>query len=89
MTHGMRTDVHTSPGTRGGGDRRGGAAPYAPLPLRIFLGVTFVFPGLGKLFYRALMKDTGAGSIGDTMGAVRDSTAFPALVALALKTPAG
>ncbi|MFC8876050.1 MULTISPECIES: DoxX family protein [Streptomyces] len=89
MTHGMRTDVHTSPGTRGGGDRRDGAARYALLPLRIFLGVTFVYAGLDKLFDGAFMKEAGAGSVGDTMRAVRDSSAVPALVDLALKSPAG
>ncbi len=35
------------------------------------------------------MKDSGAGSVGDMMRAVRDSSAVPALVDLALKSPSG
>ncbi|WP_226025759.1 DoxX family membrane protein [Streptomyces hyderabadensis] len=87
MTHGMRTDVHISPGGRG--DWRDNAGRYALLPLRIFLGVTFVYAGLDKLTDSAFMKDAGAGSIGDMMRTVRDSSAVPALVDLALKNPAG
>jgi thiosulfate dehydrogenase (quinone) large subunit len=87
MTHGMRTDAHISPGS--GGDWRDHAARYALLPLRIFLGVTFVYAGLDKLTDSAFMKDAGAGSIGDLMRTVRDSSAVPALVDLALKNPAG
>ncbi|MEV5700630.1 DoxX family membrane protein [Streptomyces anthocyanicus] len=87
MTHGMRTDVHISPGS--GGDWRDHAARYALLPLRIFLGVTFVYAGLDKLTDSAFMKDSGAGSVGDMMRTVRDSSAVPALVDLALKNPPG
>ncbi len=88
MTHGMRTDAYTSrPGD--GGGRREQAARYALLPLRIFLGVTFVYAGLDKLTDSAFMKDSGAGSVGDMMRAVRDSSAVPALVDLALKSPSG
>ncbi|MFI0807456.1 DoxX family protein [Streptomyces echinatus] len=88
MTHGMRTDTHTmrldSP--RGWRDT---AAHYALLPLRVFLGVTFVYAGLDKLTDSAFMQAGGAGSIGDTMRAARDSAAIPALVDLALKSPVG
>lgn len=87
MTHGMRTDVDISPGS--GGDWRDSAARYALLPLRIFLGVTFVYAGLDKLTDSAFMKDAGAGSLGDMMRTVRDSSAVPALVDLALKNPPG
>ncbi|TDT37558.1 thiosulfate dehydrogenase [quinone] large subunit [Streptomyces sp. BK208] len=87
MTHGMRTEVHLSPG--GGGTWRDHAARYALVPLRIFLGVTFVYAGLDKLTDSAFMKDAGAGSVGDMMRAVRDSSAVPALVDLALKSPSG
>ncbi|MFJ8540896.1 DoxX family membrane protein [Streptomyces sp. NPDC093586] len=88
MTHGMRTDPHVS-GLNGGRDWRDGATRYALLPLRIFLGVTFVYAGLDKLTDSAFLKDSGAGSIGDMMRAVRDSSAVPALVDLALKSPPG
>ena len=89
MTHGMRTDTY-SPYLNGGGQNwRDSATRYALLPLRIFLGVTFLYAGLDKLTDSAFMKDGGAGSIGDTMRAVRDSSAIPALVDLALKNPVG
>ncbi|MEU0137144.1 DoxX family protein [Streptomyces sp. NPDC006296] len=65
------------------------AAEYALLPLRIFLGVTFVYAGLDKLTDSTFLSASGAGSIGETMHAVRDSAAIPGLVDLALKGPAG
>ncbi|MFE5791816.1 DoxX family protein [Streptomyces sp. NPDC056503] len=65
------------------------ASRYALLPLRIFLGVTFVYAGLDKLTDPAFFADSGAGSIGDTMRGVRDSSAIPALVDLALHSPTG
>ncbi|MES4888324.1 DoxX family protein [Streptomyces sp. NPDC096012] len=88
MTHGMRTDTNTA---RLDGRRslRDSAARYALLPLRIFLGVTFIYAGLNKLTDSAFLRSGGAGSIGDTMRAVRDSAAIPALVDLALKSPVG
>ncbi|MFF9766942.1 DoxX family protein [Streptomyces sp. NPDC053086] len=88
MTHGMRTDTHSIrlDGPRGWRDT---AAHYALLPLRVFLGVTFVYAGLDKLTDSAFMQSGGAGSIGDTMRAARDSAAIPALVDLALKNPVG
>ncbi|MFD5105654.1 DoxX family protein [Streptomyces cinereoruber] len=84
----------------GGGDRGPGegdgtgawkalASRYALLPLRIFLGVTFVYAGLDKLTDSSFFADTGSGSIGETMRGVRDVSAIPALVDLALKNPAG
>ncbi|MFF4586854.1 DoxX family protein [Streptomyces sp. NPDC001388] len=88
MTHGMRTDTHP-PYLGGGRGWRDTATRYALLPLRVFLGVTFIYAGLDKLTDSAFMKDGGAGSIGDTMRAVRDSSAIPALVDLALKNPVG
>ncbi|WP_395572085.1 DoxX family membrane protein [Streptomyces sp. BK79] len=88
MAHGMRTDAYTTrPGDDGGW--RDQATRYALLPLRIFLGVTFVYAGLDKLTDSAFMKDSGAGSVGDMMRTVRDSSALPSLVDLALKSPSG
>jgi thiosulfate dehydrogenase [quinone] large subunit len=88
MTHGMRTDTHTS---YLDGDRswRDTATRYALLPLRVFLGVTFIYAGLDKLTDSAFMKSSGSGSIGETMRSARDSSAIPALVDLALKNPVG
>ncbi|MGW0362076.1 DoxX family protein [Streptomyces sp. NPDC002990] len=65
------------------------AARYALLPLRIFLGVTFVYAGLDKLTDPAFLSATGEGSIGELMRGVRDSSALPALVDLGLKSPVG
>ncbi|GGS93625.1 MULTISPECIES: DoxX family protein [Streptomyces] len=86
MTHGMRTETSS---TGGAGGWRADATRYALLPLRIFLGVTFVYAGLDKLTDGAFLKDSGAGSVGDMMRTVRDSSAIPALVDLALKNPSG
>ncbi|MGW1507740.1 DoxX family protein [Streptomyces sp. NPDC002394] len=68
---------------------RAAASRYALLPLRVFLGVTFVYAGLDKLTDSAFLTDTGTGSIGEMMRGVRDSSAIPALVDLALHNPTG
>lgn len=68
---------------------RNRARRYALLPLRIFLGVTFVYAGLDKLTDSAFLSASGTGSIGEMMNAVRDSAAIPGLVDLALKSPEG
>lgn len=87
MAHGMRTDSHTSY-VRSSGWRES-ASRYALLPLRVFLGVTFIYAGLDKLTDSAFMSATGAGSIGEMMEGVRDLSAIPALVDLSLKSPVG
>ncbi|MDG9716873.1 DoxX family protein [Streptomyces sp. DH24] len=89
MTHGMRTDPHDPYLDGGRGGWRDTVSHYALLPLRVFLGVTFVYAGLDKLTDSAFMKDSGAGSVGDLMRSVRDSSAVPALVDLALENPPG
>ncbi|MFJ3233353.1 DoxX family protein [Streptomyces sp. NPDC086787] len=86
MTHRIRTDTYISASD---GDWRDTATRYALLPLRVFLGVTFIYAGVDKLTDSAFLKSAGTGSIGDTMRAVRDSSAIPALVDLALKSPVG
>ncbi|MFB6990191.1 DoxX family protein [Streptomyces sp. NPDC056178] len=81
-----------STNVRGLGEQRGLgelAREHALLPLRIFLGVTFIYAGLDKLTDSSFFRASGAGSIGETMHAVRDSSAIPALVDLALKSPGG
>lgn len=91
----MRGGWWMTPGTGAGvrigdgGDRRDRALRYALVPLRVFLGVTFVYAGLDKLTDSAFMKDAGAGSVGEMMRAVRDSAAVPALVDLSLRSPVG
>ncbi|MFF9089474.1 DoxX family protein [Streptomyces sp. NPDC014991] len=88
MTHGMRTDTYTN---RLSGPRpwRDVATHYALLPLRVFLGVTFVYAGLNKLTDSAFFHSSGTGSIGETLRAARGSAALPALIDLALKSPVG
>jgi len=88
MTYGTRTDTHP-PYLDGGRDWRDSATRYALLPLRVFLGVTFIYAGLDKLTNSDVMKSSGAGSVGETMRAVRNSSAIPALVDLSLKNPVG
>ncbi|MFI5566071.1 DoxX family membrane protein [Streptomyces sp. NPDC051740] len=82
----MRTDTY-SPHLDSDRDWRDTATRYALVPLRLFLGVTFLYAGLDKLTDSAFMKDSGAGSIGDMMRGVRDSSALPALVDMALESP--
>ncbi|MET9373099.1 DoxX family protein [Streptomyces sp. NPDC002992] len=97
--HGAYGTVGGGPGGPGGSGGPGGpggptgwratASRYALLPLRVFLGVTFIYAGLDKLTDSSFMADTGSGSIGEMMRGVRDSSAVPALVDLALKNPTG
>lgn len=87
MTHGFRTDTHDPYLDGGGRNWRDLATHYALLPLRIFLGVTFIYASLDKLTDSAFLKDSGSGSIGDMMRAVRDSAAIPSMVDMALDNP--
>ncbi|MFJ6084096.1 DoxX family protein [Streptomyces sp. NPDC001002] len=88
MTYGTRTDMQT-PYLDEGRSWRDTATRYALLPLRVFLGVTFIYAGLDKLTDSAFLKDSGSGSVGEMMRAVRDSSAIPAMVDMALKNPVG
>ncbi|WP_447037918.1 DoxX family protein [Streptomyces sp. DSM 118878] len=87
MAHGMRTDSHTHYARRE--DWRTTASRYALVPLRIFLGVTFIYAGLDKLTDGAFLRASGVGSIGQMMTDLRDISAIPALVDLSLKSPVG
>ncbi|MCT4355725.1 DoxX family protein [Streptomyces sp. Je 1-79] len=85
---------HGGRGGRGGGPGgltawKNAASRYALLPLRLFLGITFVYAGLDKLTDSGFMADSGSGSIGEMMRGVRDTSAVPALVDLALNNPVG
>ncbi|MGP4003125.1 DoxX family protein [Streptomyces sp. 8N706] len=91
MTH---ADLDRTGGRRAEGlgepaSLRGAASRYALLPLRIFLGVTFVYAGVDKLTDPAFLAASGSGSLGELMRSVRDSSAIPVLVDLALKSPTG
>jgi thiosulfate dehydrogenase [quinone] large subunit len=85
----MRMDTHSGYLDDRGGDWRDTATRYALLPLRVFLGVTFIYAGLDKITDSAFLSEAGSGSVGDMMRAVRDSSAIPALVDLSLKNPVG
>lgn len=65
------------------------ASRHALLPLRLFLGVTFVYAGIDKLTDPAFLSAAGDGSIGDMMRGVRDTSAIPGLVDLSLNSPVG
>ncbi|WP_405601210.1 DoxX family protein [Streptomyces sp. NBC_01410] len=89
MTHTYRTTAGYGPVDGGRGGWRERASRYALLPLRIFLGVTFIYAGIDKLTDSQFMAASGSGSIGEMMRSVRDTSAVPALVDLALKSPEG
>ncbi|WP_328670342.1 DoxX family protein [Streptomyces sp. NBC_00322] len=89
MTHTYRTTAGYGSFDGGRGGWRERASRYALVPLRIFLGVTFIYAGIDKLTDSQFMAASGSGSIGDLMRSVRDTSAVPALVDLALKSPEG
>ncbi|MGW7519293.1 DoxX family protein [Streptomyces sp. NPDC054796] len=68
---------------------RATASRYALLPLRLFLGVTFVYAGLDKLTDSAFLSGGGPGSLAEMLDSVRDAAAVPALVDLAQHSPEG
>lgn len=68
------------------GGLRAAAARFALLPLRIFLGITFVYAGIDKLTDDVFLDAGGPGSLHDTLDTLPD-VAIPALVDLAQKAP--
>ncbi|MFK0292975.1 DoxX family membrane protein [Streptomyces sp. NPDC090442] len=87
MAHAHRTHPADLAGTRPGG-LRGGLARHALLPLRLFLGATFLYAGTQKLTDRAFLSAGGKGSLGGLLRQVHDSAALPQLVELAQHSPA-
>ncbi|MEU6851435.1 DoxX family membrane protein [Actinacidiphila alni] len=65
------------------------ARRYALLPLRIFLGVTFIYAGLDKLTSDTFFTDSANGSLLQILHGAHDTAAIPAMVDLALKAPHG
>ncbi|MFF4423925.1 TQO small subunit DoxD [Streptomyces sp. NPDC001549] len=84
-----RTDVLETGAPREVVGLRELASRHALLPLRLFLGVTFVYAGIDKLTDPAFLSASGDGSIGDQMRGVRDTSAIPGLVDLSLNSPVG
>jgi thiosulfate dehydrogenase [quinone] large subunit len=65
------------------------ARRYALLPLRIFLGVTFVYAGLDKLTSATFFTDSANGSLLQILHGAKGGAAIPGMVDLALKAPHG
>jgi thiosulfate dehydrogenase [quinone] large subunit len=89
MTNSLRTETL---GQVGGEQRRGwrdSAGRYALLPLRVFLGVTFIYAAVDKFTTPGFFGSSSPSSVGQTIRAVRDSAAIPQMVDLALKSPTG
>jgi thiosulfate dehydrogenase (quinone) large subunit len=66
---------------------RSTASRYALLPLRMFLGVTFIYAGLNKLSSAGFWADSGSGSLVDQLHGVEKTAALPAMIHLALGSP--
>jgi thiosulfate dehydrogenase [quinone] large subunit len=62
---------------------------YALLPLRVFLGVTFIYAGLDKLTSDTFFTDGANGSLVQILHGAHDNAAIPAMIDLALKAPHG
>ncbi|CAM5389677.1 MULTISPECIES: DoxX family membrane protein [Streptomyces] len=87
MAHGTLLEQPGGLGPRRG--LRGTLRRYALLPLRAFLGVTFVHAGLDKLTDSAFLSATGPGSLGELLDAVHATAGAPFLVDLAQHSPVG
>ncbi|MGW1377576.1 DoxX family membrane protein [Streptomyces sp. NPDC002446] len=72
-----------------GAGLRAQLARHALLPLRVFLGATFLYAGLDKLTDPAFLAAGGTGSLGEMLRQVHDTAALPQLVDLAQKSPVG
>lgn len=68
---------------------RASAARYALVPLRLFLGCTFLYAGIDKLVDPAFLAADGTGSIGEVLRGVHGTAGVPALVDLAQRSPEG
>ncbi|MFC7221172.1 DoxX family membrane protein [Streptomyces polyrhachis] len=78
---------HDSPTSRPG--PRALAERYALLPLRLFLGATFVYAALDKLTDPAFRAASGPGSLADTLAGVESTAGAPFLIDLAQRAPEG
>jgi thiosulfate dehydrogenase (quinone) large subunit len=81
------TSVGTTSDTAPPQGLRSTAVRYALLPLRVFLGVTFIYAGLDKLTDPAFFA--AGGTLETLLHSVRDNAAIPGMVDLALKSPSG
>ncbi|MFF2811738.1 DoxX family protein [Streptomyces sp. NPDC058000] len=88
MAHAHRTHPVDVGGAQTGG-LRGGLARHALLPLRLFLGGTFLYAGLQKLTDPTFLAASGKGSLGELLRQVHDTAALPQLLDLAQRSPVG
>lgn len=63
------------------------ASRYALLPLRLFLGITFVYAGIDKLTDSAFLTGSGPNTLSGTLDAVHDTAAATWMVDLAQTSP--
>lgn len=77
----------TAGGPPDGSGFRAKLARHALLPLRLFLGGTFVYAGLDKLTDPAFLTGSGPGSLVAMLEAVRSTAGAPWMVDLALENP--
>lgn len=92
MVHANRTigaDLAGSGADGSGTGLRGQLTRHALLPLRVFLGATFLYAGVDKLMDPAFLAAGGPGSLGQLLGQVHDTAALPQMVDLAQKSPVG
>ncbi|MBO8186742.1 DoxX family protein [Streptomyces spirodelae] len=68
---------------------RGTASRYALLPLRLFLGITFLYAGIDKLTDPGFLTAKGPGSFAGTLAAVHDGAGATWMVELAQQSPQG
>lgn len=68
---------------------RAALARHALLPLRLFLGATFLYAGLDKVTDPGFLSGTGPDSLAAMMEGVRQTAGAPWMVDLALKNPEG
>ncbi|OEU85309.1 hypothetical protein DB35_15805 [Streptomyces abyssalis] len=70
------------------GSLRARASKYALLPLRLFLGVTFIYAGLDKLLLnKEFLSGKGGDSLATVLESSRDAAAIPAMIDLAQNDP--
>lgn len=75
--------------TGGGSGLRATLTRHALLPLRLFLGATFVYAGLDKLTDPAFLSGSGPGSLVAMLEGVQQTAGATWMVDLALTNPEG
>lgn len=86
------TDGHTTVGgdapvSGPPGSIRARVSKHALLPLRLFLGATFLYAGIDKVTDPAFLSSEGSGSLAQVLESAREAAAIPALIDLAQNDP--